>query len=277
MKIYFNNEKILSGRFWRIIVFLVIIVVLSYVAYSYRSSWAEKNEIKNAEKSVQDIPKIEEPLEETPPIINKETTIDTADVAPPVEAKSDLPPTSALIKMSFTTQSPLAVWDATQEDACEEASIIMVAHYLNKTSVGSKNEAEKEILDLIDYETKNSYGPSITLNELNTIAKSYYNLTGKVKTDISVEDIKKEITKGNPVIIPAAGKILPNPNFRNGGPNYHMLVIKGYDKNGFITNDPGTRKGENFRYTFDALFNAIHDWDPNNILNGQKAYLTLSK
>jgi hypothetical protein len=97
--------------------------------------------------------------------------------------------------------------------------------------------------------------------------------TGRVVHDVTINSIKTEIAAGRPVIIPAAGKVLPNPNFKDGGPNYHMLVVKGYDANGFITNDPGTRLGENFRYTYDALINAIHDWDPTNILNGQKAFL----
>jgi len=86
-------------------------------------------------------------------------------------------------------------------------------------------------------------------------------------------NIKKEIAAGHPVIVPAAGKVLPNPNFTNGGPNYHMLLIIGYDQTDFITNDPGTRNGKNFRYTYDGLINAIHDWNPNNILDGRKAVL----
>lgn len=264
MKFYHNKRKRTLSYFWRIFIFFIVIFGLSFLAYRYRNILSEKENIQKAEESVQDIPKIEAP---------KEKVVDTK----PIAEVSDVLPESALIKMPFTTQSPLAVWDVTQEDACEEASIIMVVHYLDKTSVGTKNEAEKEILDLVAYETANNYGPSITLKDLNRIAKSYYKLTGTVKTDISIDDIKKEVSFGNPVIVPAAGKILPNPNFRNGGPNYHMLVVKGYDKDGFITNDPGTRLGENFRYTFDALYKAIHDWDQNNILNGQKAYLILSK
>ena len=264
MKFYHNKKKQPLVYVWRILFFLVIVFGLSFLAYHYRNILSEKKEIKRAEESVKNIPKIEEP---------KEKTVDVT----PVAEVSDVLSKSALIKMPFTTQSPLAIWDAVQEDACEEASIIMVVHYLNKTSIGTKNEAEKEILDLVSYETANNYGPSITLKDLNKIAKSYYSLTGTVKTGISVDDIKKEISLGNPVIVPAAGKILPNPNFRNGGPNYHMLVVKGYDENGFITNDPGTRLGENFRYTFDALYKAIHDWDQNNIFNGPKTYLILNK
>ena len=39
-----------------------------------------------------------------------------------------------------------------------------------------------------------------------------------------------------------------------------MLVIVGYTETEFITHDPGTRRGKNYRYTFDTIMDAIHDW-----------------
>jgi uncharacterized protein YvpB len=180
---------------------------------------------------------------------------------------------SYLIKMPFLVQAPEANWDTVHEDACEETSLIMVQTYMNKTQAITKTEGEKSILSLVDYEDKNSYGTSITLKELNQIAKDYFKMnTGRVES-ATIDKIKKEIASGRPVILPAAGKVLFNPNFKNGGPNYHMLVVKGYDKDGFITNDLGTRKGEGYSYPFDTIFNAIHDWNPDNILNGPKNYL----
>jgi hypothetical protein len=70
------------------------------------------------------------------------------------------------------------------------------------------------------------------------------------------------LVSGKLVIIPAAGRLLGNPNFSGQGPIYHMLVVRGFDnKTGeFITNDPGTRKGEGYRYKYSVLINAIHDW-----------------
>ena len=183
-------------------------------------------------------------------------------------------PEKVTINMPFTTQAPNANWDALHEEACEEASLIMLKHYKDKTNIGSKDDAEKEIQDLVSFENENGYKVDVTTTELSQIAKDKYSMaTGRVVEKATIDGIKREIASGRPVIIPAAGKLLPNPNFRSGGPLYHMLVIKGYDKDGFITNDPGTRKGEGFRYTFDALYNAIHDWDPSNILNGEKRYL----
>jgi uncharacterized protein YvpB len=95
--------------------------------------------------------------------------------------------------------------------------------------------------------------------------------------DFPKEDLKKYLAKGNPVIVPAAGRELKNPNFTAPGPLYHNLVLVGYDKNIIITNDPGTRKGRGYIYDMDVLYNAIHDFPgkPENIIQGRKAMIVL--
>lgn len=183
-------------------------------------------------------------------------------------------PASANLTVPFQVQAPFANWDALHEDACEETSLLMVKHYLAGTAIGTQEEADRQIIDLVHYGEQNGYGISITLEELRKIANGYYGLSsGHIEKNVTVEGIKREIAEGRPVIIPAAGKLLPNPHFSNGGPVYHMLVVIGYDEQGFITNDPGIRQGEGFRYTTDKLYEAIHDWNPANILDGEKAYL----
>ena len=183
-------------------------------------------------------------------------------------------PAEASVKVPFTTQAPFANWDAVHEETCEEASLLMIRYFLEGKSFTSPNLAEQELLTLVDYENKNNYKVDVTLQELSDIARDFYGLKGgRVVKNITLDKMKREIASGKPIIIPASGKMLDNPNFKDGGPLYHMLVVKGYDKNGFITNDPGTRKGEGFRYTFDNLFNAIHDWNTNDINQGEKAFL----
>ena len=127
---------------------------------------------------------------------------------------------------------------------------------------------------------KNKFGffEDTTVEETVQILKEYFGLTGvKAVYDITIDDIKKELAAGRPVIVPAAGKLLFNPNFRGGGPPYHMLVIKGYTKNGyFITNDPGTKRGADYIYKIDVLYKAIHDWVPGgNVLDGRKAMIVV--
>lgn len=239
----------------------ILIVILLFTGGFYFYKLTHKNIVPtpanfsvNIDQNIQTIP-------------DKNTSSDV------VSTKKELPK-SVKISVPFLSQAPLVNWDALHEDACEEASLIIVKHFLDKTNIDSVEIGDGEIKDLVSYEEKNNYGLSITLDELNKIAKNYYKIkNGVVKNNITIDSIKTELSLGHPVIVPAAGKILANPNFTNGGPNYHMLVITGYDENGFITNDPGTRKGQNFRYSFDNLFNAIHDLDATNILNGQKSFL----
>jgi hypothetical protein len=206
---------------------------------------------------------------ETKPIAEEKITIEQ-----PIEI-----PSTKIIEVPFLSQAPLGNWDQLHEDACEEASLLMLNLFYDRTKSITKDKGEKELHALIDWEAKNGYENSITLEQLNIIAQKYFKLlSGRVKPLSSADDLKKEIARGRPVIVPAAGKVLPNPYFRNGGPIYHMLVIKGYDETSFISNDPGTvTKGEGLKYTCTDLLKSTHDWDPTNILNGQKAYLVFEK
>jgi len=189
-----------------------------------------------------------------------------------ISPKIEIPAKHSL-QVPFTSQAPFANWDPVYEDACEEASLIMIEYYLRGEDLDSKELADKEILDLISLENSLGFGPSITMAELNRLAKIHYGRnTGRIET-ATISNIEKDLAAGKPVIIPANGKMLENPNFRNGGPVYHNLVITGYDSKEFITNDPGTRKGHNYRYPKDLLLDAIHDWDADDINSGAKVYL----
>lgn len=200
--------------------------------------------------------------------------IKTSTNFPPVIPETTTLPASHLLKVPFTVQAPLAVWDSLHEEACEEASLLMVQHFQANKQFGSPAENDTEIKELVSWETDHGYKVDLTLAQLSSLAKERFGLKGgRVVINPTSEDIKREIAAGRPVIVPAAGRILPNPYFTPPGPNYHMLVIKGYDSKGFITNDPGTKHGEGFRYTFGGLLNAVHDWNSTDILLGQKAVL----
>lgn len=184
------------------------------------------------------------------------------------------PPSQAQLTLPFTVQAPFGVWDDVHENTCEEASLIMLKHYEDHTPISSPAQADQELTALVTWEGLHNYGPSISLTQLNQIANDYFGMhNGTVVQINSIDQVKAAIASGHPVILGMAGKLLGNPYFSDGGPNYHMLVVTGYDSSNIITNDPGTKHGEGYAYPSETFYQAIHDWDSSNILNGQKAYL----
>jgi hypothetical protein len=183
---------------------------------------------------------------------------------------STVAPDEKLLAVPFIPQAPLQNWDAVHEEACEEASILMIQAYFNgEHGVIASSTAESRIQSLIDFETRLGFDVDVTAGEATEIIESRWpNLQAVVLPVDGVDFIKRLIANGFPVIVPADGKTLPNPNFKNGGPVYHMLVIRGYTKDSFITNDPGTRKGEKFLYRYDDLLNSVHDWNGGDVKNG---------
>ncbi len=174
-----------------------------------------------------------------------------------------LPKTFSL-KIPFTPQAPTANWDEIHNEACEEASAIMVYKYFSGDTRANlpAEEVETEISKLVEWE-KNTFGYFLDINSEETVRliKEVYGLNAKIIYDVTEKNIKEELVQNHAVILPANGQMLGNPNFRRPGPPYHMLVIKGYDQSGFITNDPGTRKGLNYPYTYDTLYAANGDFN----------------
>ncbi len=173
-------------------------------------------------------------------------------------------PDRVTLDVPFSPQAPFAVWDPIHEEACEEMSLIMAMHYVRGDRSLSREQAEKEVQELIAWETAQGYGYDVTAAELGVIAQKFYELNARTRDDVTEESIKEELAAGRPVIVPAAGRELGNPYFSGEGPWYHMLVITGYREGLFgtifITNDPGTRRGESYEYKADVLLGAIHDW-----------------
>jgi len=195
----------------------------------------------------------------------------------PVSASAEFPATINL-KIPFMLQAPTQNWDDLHGEACEEASAIMLTAYYEGEEEITIEEAEARIASAVAWETENlGYYLDTTSAETARMLREHFGLQNVQVTDIdSIDDIKERLTEGHPVIVPAYGKVLGNPNFRNGGPLYHMLVIKGYTETHFITNDPGTRRGADYVYDFDVLWNAIHDWNGGDVPNGAKVMIAVN-
>ena len=182
------------------------------------------------------------------------------------------------LSIPFLLQAPKQNWVQPFEDACEEASLLMADAYYDgrKTNFGA-DEGILRILEVVAYED-NAYGynKDTTSDDVAHTAINYFKYKKAIVVDATETNIKAALAKGYPVIAPAYGKALLNPNFRNGGPEYHMLVIKGYLKDGrWITNDPGTRNGADYVYGKQLLLDAIHDYDASGMTNGRKVIIVI--
>lgn len=178
-----------------------------------------------------------------------------------------IPTSSRLINLDipFTSQAPFGDWaDPRQQDGCEEAVSLMAVYWAQGKSF-TKQEALAEILSISRYEEEKfgSFHDTSAQDTAERIIRGYFGYTKfEVKKNITIQDIIREIMLGNPVIVPLNGQANGNPYYTAPGPERHNLVIRGYDPKTqeFITNDNGTRRGENYRYKQEVLFNAIRDY-----------------
>lgn len=171
-------------------------------------------------------------------------------------------PNKVFLNIPFTSQAPHGTWNHTYNEACEEASILMVVRYLQNKGI-TPFEADREILKMVDYQEKH-YGGHRDLSSKQTakLMEEAYKITNyQVVAPASIETLVNALSQKHPVIVPMAGRLLRNPYYKRPGPVYHMIVIKGYDLNRkeFITNDPGTKRGLNYRYSFNTIKKAWHD------------------
>ncbi|MDP3888883.1 MAG: C39 family peptidase [bacterium] len=169
------------------------------------------------------------------------------------------------LDIPFTSQAPFGNWkDPKQQDGCEEAVSLMAVYFAQGKSL-TKQEALDQITNISNYETEKfgSYQDTSAEDTMNRIIKGYFGYNQVfVKKNITPQDIINELSQKHAVIVPLNGRLVGNPNYTAPGPERHNLVIRGYDPktDEFITNDNGTRLGENYRYKKGVLFSAIRDY-----------------
>ena len=181
-------------------------------------------------------------------------------ISPPVAL-----PSFVQLDVPFTPQAPFGEWsDPGQEDGCEEASVAMALHWASGTSL-TRTEALQEITAVSDYELK-TYGffaDTSAADTIKIIIEGYFHfMHATLRYDITGSDIRAALADGNVVIVPADGRVLANPHYTPPGPLHHMLVVIGYDDAAqeFITNDPGTRDGAQYRYSYATFDAALEDY-----------------
>ncbi len=220
----------------------------------------------------------------------------------PIEAdfKSDIPPLEDRVQVSdegqeqpkeinlnvpFFSQAPDGDWGMPWQEACEEASVTLATYYALDVTP-TKEEFKREVLKLVDWQIEN-FGDyeHTTIDQTVEMMRENFRFSPapavagsfdfRVLENPGAEEMKQELAQGNPIIAPFAGRQLGNPFYSGEGPYYHMLVIKGYDEKNFITNDVGTRRGENFIYQYETLMSALHDWHDTDINLGKKKVIVV--
>ncbi|MCJ7827792.1 C39 family peptidase [Patescibacteria group bacterium] len=204
----------------------------------------------------------------TPTVNPKQTNPPQAPTATPVLPTPTSQPALVFTHHSvpFTSQAPFAEWDQTLfQDGCEEASVLMAISWAKNEPLGTPQEIKEKLLTMFDWE-ETTYGVAHDTSAADTadrLIKTYLQWPQvEARAITSPQQIAQEVVNGNLVITPMDGQKLNNPNFTDPGPERHMLVIIGYDpqKLEFITNDPGTRHGKDYRYPISVFWEAVRDY-----------------
>lgn len=166
----------------------------------------------------------------------------------------------------FTSQAPFGQWDyPVFQDACEEASVLMAMAWLKIVDFNSQQEATNEIQALADFQQE-KYGEYRDRSSFDVVqmVKDYFGYQDVfLQENVELSDIIRHLQAGRVVVVPADGQALGSPYYTPPGPERHMLLVKGYDpaSKEFITNDPGTKFGSNYRFDQDVLYQAIRDYE----------------
>lgn len=180
--------------------------------------------------------------------------LDLLFIKPAPDKENDVP---------FTSQAPEGNWQEPWQNACEEASIVMIQNFYSEQGL-TIAKAREQILAI--FQLKQDTAPTSKDESMERIAEiiNSGNLIWQahVVDEPSLDVLKAELSDNHPIIAPVYGPLLNNPNYTNPGPLYHVIVITGYDDatGEFITHDPGTEQGENYRYPYEVLLTALHDY-----------------
>jgi len=179
------------------------------------------------------------------------------------------------LDVQFYPQSPFWKWWPIFEDTCEEASVLLALNYI-KGDTMTREEFRDELLKIVDFENNYFwYYKDTNVDETADILEKYYKFTDyKIIDKPTIEDIKKALSAWNIIIAPLFAHWL-NPNFSWQWPDYHFIVIKGYDKDNFITHDVWTKMWEDYKYDQHDIIERIHDFDEKNMLDWEKKLIVL--
>lgn len=232
-------------------------------------------DVRERREKVLEQTEVERPPVQERPVVTQSSSVSSAEAS---EAPPETPSAGAVNwNVPFTSQAPHGEWDAVHKEACEEASILMVLRFFRDEPITSPDDAERGLQEVLAKNEEFGYAIDTTAAEVANVVRSMQpDLDVALLHDPTIDDLKQALRDGALIIVPAQGQWLGNPYFQTPGPRYHMLVLRGFTDDGYvITNDPGTRRGEAFVYTWDVLLNAIHDWNGGEVESGAKVVVVV--
>ena len=256
-----SKKYVLFAIFGVIVVALIIVYVMRHEQYIKEPVPAETN-FQDVEKNVK------------PSITPTKTPNPTTPSEKPTPIATNTPPELNL-DAPFYSQAPFGNWDFPWQEACEEASILLAANVYGQHN-WTRAQFNDQILQMVAWE-KDKFGTytDTTVAQTAQIVNDYLHLKTITHENPTYEDVQAILQKGHFIVMFFAGKELKNPNFNNGGPTYHALLVKGYKAGQkIITNDVGTKNGANYVYSWSILQSAMHDFDI-PIDNGAKRILEI--
>jgi len=170
-------------------------------------------------------------------------------------------PSTVILQVPFSTQAPNNNWSRNED--CEETSITMANAFLTGTTEDKipVDAAQQSIDNLKSWEQKNlGYNANTGSGATTKMAEGAFNLKVNQIQNFTEADLKTALENKTPILLPIDAQILGNTQYANGGPLYHMIVIRGFKGDTFIVNDPGTDNGDGNEYPFSVLQKASADW-----------------
>lgn len=256
-----NSKKLITIFGIMLLVFGAVISFESVVAVRVMS-WGQTEEISVVFSPLTKKVSQTEKMQVLPPAPLPSSVVPS--VAPVATSSVSMIPDRVLLDVPFAPQAPFGNWaDERQDYGCEEASILMAVYWAEGKEL-TYAKAEEEVIAISEFEKK-VYGNFYDTSAADTlkVLETYFGyVNARVAYDIGIDDIKAELAGGNVVVVPVNGRLLENPYFTPPGPPKHKIVIRGYDDatKEFITNDPGTKRGEAYRYPYATLENALVDY-----------------
>ncbi len=171
-------------------------------------------------------------------------------------------PINFVLAVPFSAQAPTDNWSRNED--CEETSITMANAFLTGTTEDRlpATAAQNAIDNLKKWEQANlGYNQNTGADATTKMAEGAFGLNITQIPNFTENDLKIALINNHPILLPINAKLLGNTQYVNGGPLYHMIVLRGFKGDTFIVNDPGTDGGDGNEYPFSVLQNAASDWN----------------